>query len=492
MWTARLRHTPRGPAAALAVALLAVELLAGVQAYLSQTVLPLVADELGGRSLYGAVGVAGQATLFLTLPLGGWLLTRYRVGPLLLWGTALSALGSVLCALAPTMLVFVVGTGVRGLAAGALATVSMGAVSRGLPPRLRQLVLGGMAGTWVLSSLAGPIYAGWVSATLGWRWAMVLYLPVLVLVRLLVIRSLPPRHEGATPTTAPLTWSLVLALGAVVLAVPAGRWSLLLVVVGTALLILAARRLLPDGTLTAIPGRPAALAALAVVSGAYFGSTSILAVVAHDAFGLSAAALGTVIAAPAFVWAWVGLWCGAHPAASRRTFRRRSHGAAISLAAGVVTLTLTVHLAPSAGAALVGLGAGAAACGLGMGLVYADLLGVCLTEAPDGITGDAAAAAVVLAEVIGTALTTTVALTWLGTGFGLVEDVRARAGAVHPVLFVVVLALPVLLRRAAAAVDHPGAGRASRLNPPARSGGRSPRPGCPRPRARGRGTVRAR
>ena len=65
----------------LALAVLVVELLAGMQVYLNQTVLPLLATEMDARNTYGLVTAAAQVPSFLTMPLGGAMLTRWRPLP---------------------------------------------------------------------------------------------------------------------------------------------------------------------------------------------------------------------------------------------------------------------------------------------------------------------------------------------------------------------------------------------------------------------------
>ena len=64
-----------------ALAVLVVELLAGMQIYLNQTVLPLLATEMGARNAYGLVTAAAQVPAFLTMPLGGAMLARWRPSP---------------------------------------------------------------------------------------------------------------------------------------------------------------------------------------------------------------------------------------------------------------------------------------------------------------------------------------------------------------------------------------------------------------------------
>ncbi len=433
----------------LALSLLAVELLAGMQTYLSQTVLPLMAGELAGAHLYGVLNAASQAAMFLTMPLGGWLLSRSRIGPLLLWLTLGTVVGAGLCALAVSMPMFIAGSVVRALAGGSLATVSMGAVSRGMPPRYRQLVLAGMSGVWVISSLAGPVYAVAVSAVLGWRWAMIIYLPLLLLVRLMIARHMPPQpDESGTRRPPPWRWSIALSAGALLLSIPAGVWSTVGIVVGGLLMLRAGHALLPPGSLRGRPGRPAVLSALLVTTGVYFGAVTVLSVVAHDGFGLQAHQFGFIIAAPGLIWAIFGLWCGAHPA--KHNFRRRMLTGGSAAAAGVVVLLVTTVIVRTPDQGWIGLLIGAGILGMGMGTVYPDLLGRCLTapDPDDGISQDHMAAAVILAEAIGTALITTIAYAWLGTGFGLSNDPQHRAQLLYAGL--IPLAALMIQRLAAA------------------------------------------
>lgn len=437
----------------LAAALLTVELLAGMQTYLSETVLPLVAVDLDGRGWYGILNAAGQAALFLTIPLGGWLLTRVPIGRLFLSLTLVTVVGAVLGASAQAMWVFVAGDVLRSLAAGALATVSMGAISRGFPPRYRQLVLAGMSGVWVVSSLAGPAYAATVSSVLGWRWAMLMYLPLLILARAMIVRHLPPREQEVPRARAPWGWALVLSAGALALALPVGTWSPLAVAAGGALLLRSASRLLPRGSLGGVPGRPAALAALFATTGVFFGATIVLSVVAHDAFGLAAHEFAYLIAAPGFTWALTGLWSGARPAEGP-AFGRRILGGGVLISLGVVALLLTTLLSTGQEQAWAGMLAGGSVAGLGMGMIYPDLLGRCFTppEGGDGIDEDHMAASVILAEAIGTTLVLAVAFSWLGTGFGLVADQTERPWLLYTGL--VLLLMPMLQR-----LRHAGADR---------------------------------
>ena len=345
----------------LALSLLAVELVAGMQTYLSQTVLPLAAEDLDGVRLYGVVNAAADAALFLTLPLGGALLSRYRIGPLMPVLTLVTVVGATLCALSTSM-------------------------------------------------------------------------PVLFAARMMIARYVPARQQQDAAEKVPLGWAAVLALGAVVLSLPLGVWSVVAIVVGGAAML------------------RAALSALLVTTAVFFGAADVLAVVSHDAFDLGAAQFAVVIAAPSFVWALAGLWCGSHPAAGAE-FRRRVLLGGGATAAGVAALLVTTAVVGPGRQVLWALAISAAVLGLGMGLVYPDLLGRCFTEpgGGDGISGDHMAASVVMAEAVGTTLVTTIAFTWPGTGFGQVAAPDHRAQTLYAALLVLTPLVLVQLARSARA-----------------------------------------
>lgn len=400
----------------LAAALLALELLAGMQTYLLATVVPLVAADLHAHQYYGVITGAAQVAMFVTMPLGPWLLRRVPVDRLLLLLTAAVIAGGVVSAVAPDVTVFVAGRVLTGLASGALAAVSLGALVSVLPAAWRRMVLAGYNLMWVATSLVGPLYAGWVATALGWRWALVLYLPLLLVARAVVARQLRGTMGGGAEEPLPLVWALALAAGVAALslvgvrALPLG--AVVLVGAGGAVVALvAAARLLPAGVLVARRGRPAPLATMGLVTGAFFGAEAIVAIVVHDVLGGDTRAVAVVLGVSTLAWALVGLWTARRPASAPRAYARRSALGAALLVAGLVAMAV----APSTGGVPL-LGAGWAVAGIGIGLVYLDSLNqaVEVPQEADGVAPARAAAAVLLAEAVATAITSTVAAAVLG------------------------------------------------------------------------------
>lgn len=396
----------------LAMALLAVELVAGIQSYITSTIIPLMASDLHAQNEYGLVTGAGQVAMFLTMPLGRYLLARYPAGRLLTWFTLLTIIGAVVSAIAPTIEVFITGRIMVGLAAGALITVSMGVIVSHLDSAWRQLVLAGYAAMWVVTSLVGPFYASWVSALLDWRWAMVLYLPLLIVARLLVIRQLPktPPEDDRSPLDIPSTLMLAGGIALISVLASVGPWWPILGISGTVLTVIAAHRILPKGTFRWRPGRPSAIALLGTLCGIYFGAASIITIVAHDTLKFGPVLIGVLLMTGGLCWAIIGLLCGKWPATTDQSFKRRVHSGTILLLCGLLTIVFAV-IAISGLMETVMFILGWSFVGSGMGLCYLSTLSRIVEPpgAPDGISAAHAAASTVIVEAITTAILSTAA-----------------------------------------------------------------------------------
>ncbi len=441
--TTRLGH--------LALAMLAVELMAGMQTYLNQTVLPLMATDLGARERYGLVTAAAMVPTFLTMPLGGVMLQRWRADRLMTVLTTVLVAGAVVGALAPSVGTYVLGEVLRGLAAGALATVSTGVLVAGLPDAWRRLFLAASAAMWILSSLVGPVYASVLSSAWSWRWALVGYVPALVLARLVMAREIRGLLVRGDVNAPPWAAALVLAGGvAVIGTVPSSvTWFWPAAAIGLGAIAWACGQVFPSGSMRLAPGRPAAVTTLAWVCAAYFALDFLISPAAHDVLGLGPTAVGWALSTNGLAWSAVAMWCGARPAREGRRYLRRGIVGALAFATGAGLLALALG-------ALVPwwfLHLGWTVAGTGMGLVHQDTMIRCVTDPielggrPDGITQSTAATAVTVAgnaggAALGTLVTAAVAPTAAGVETGIVVPVVAVLG--------LMLALTPLLSRHAA------------------------------------------
>ena len=453
------REAPPGPSLGallgsrtghLALAVLVVELLAGMQVYLNQTVLPLLATEMGARNAYGLVTAAAQVPAFLTMPLGGAMLTRWRPARLMTVLTTLLVSGAVVGVLAPNVEVYVLGEILRGLAAGALATATMGVMVTGLPDAWRRLCLAGGSGMWVVAALAGPVYASGVSASWGWRWSLVLYLPVLIAARAVMAGQIHDlRLDEETDHDETVPWLPALAMAAGVALIGALRasspWFWPGVGVGTALVLWSCSCVLPDGTLRLVPGRRAGIATLLWVCAFFLTLDYLVAPSAHDVLGLTPTQTGWALTAGGIGWSAVAIACGARPAREPQAYRRRTILAAVFFVAGTMLMVVTVLEK----ADWWGLPVGYGVASIGMGLTHLDTMNRIVTDPaePDGITHAQAATAVTIAGAAGGAVLGTATTAFVAPAAAGVETSR-----LWPTLVLLaggLLLTPLLARRAA-------------------------------------------
>ncbi len=427
----------------LALALLTIEAIAGMQASVTATVTPLMAADFDAQRFYGFVEGAPLAATFLTMPLGSRLLGRLPAGRLLGIFTVVTVIGGVISALAPDVAVFATGRVVSGLAAGALATVSMSALITAMPRQWRQMVLAGYSAMWVITSLIGPAYAAWISGTVGWRWSLVAYLPILVLARLVVAHQLPRHPVGRPDDSFGFRGAVVLAAAVAVTTLTAllpTPWSVLIALVALIVGVLAAAPMLPAGVLRAQPGRPAAIAVLGLLTGAYFGASAVVTILAHDLLHFTVGQIGVLLLAGGLGWAVTGVFTARWPATGP-TYRRRGLLGITLLVVGLITMWSAVAIHASIPGLYI---AGWTVTGVGMGLIYLDTINTIVEDppTPDGISPVAAGSATVVVEQSATALAGTAVATAVAA---LITSHAAPGITASPLLFLIAAALLIAI-----------------------------------------------
>lgn len=437
-------------AATLAVALLVVELVAACQSYLTTTITPLMAGDLQAQDGYGLLVASTEAAMFLTMPLGAALLSRWPAARMLVWLTPVVVLGGVLSAIAPTFTLFLSGRVLAALAAGALMTVSLSALATSLPPAWRRLVLAGYALVWLVASVVGPVYAGWASSALGWRWALVAYLPLFLVARAVVIVRLRQLDRAEQGGREPLGLLPAIGLAGGITLVSAWGTSLpgsLVAAGGVVLVLVAAARILPVGSLVARRGRPAAILLMGLLCAVYFGGHAVVAITAHDLLGRDAGDLALLLGAGGAAWSVLGVVCGRWPARRASAYRWRVAGSAALLATGFAVLALS--LVPGVGGGWALHLVGWTLSGAGMGLSYVDTLNRVLDEPvePDGISTSVAAQALVMAEAIGTALVATATAAAIAWVVGAPDERMVASAGVYGALGLLALLMVPLARR---------------------------------------------
>lgn len=390
------------------------------------TILPTVVRHLDGWALFGAATGAPLVTFTVaTAWSGGWT-DRRGPRPVLLSGLAAFVLAQAVCALAPSMTVFVAGRALSGVAEALVDTSLMVLVAQALPAALRAKVFASFAAAWVLPSLLGPSVAGALDALSGWRSVFLGPLLVVPAALVLVRPALRRSHAGDTgagdaASGARVGASLLLAAGLAVttfsaplLSDPSQRWTGVLVIAGGVLLVVAgAARALPRGTARLARGVPAVVGIRLLVAVAFTGVGAVIPLMLVSTHGASTAVAGVSLSVTGAMWA-LGSWCSSTERVQRRldgVARVRLGGLLVAVGAtGPVLIALdAVGLVPG----MVGW----ALAATGMGVLSPTLSTELLRLAPAAQQGRASAAQ-------GLAVSTGVALQT-----GLVGAVVAWRGA---------------------------------------------------------------
>lgn len=404
------------------VGVVVLEFAAAVATLVVTTLLPVVARDLDAADQL-AVLVSGSAVgLFTAMAVAAAILDRVGGRLALAIGLAMTLVGGAWTVTAGSAWSFAGGRFVTGFAAGLLAVFGVAAAIKHLDERIRLRVIAASTAMWIVPGLIGPTATVGLEHLVGWRWSILLPIPIVLLGRLLVVRTAPRSESAVRGTSRPVRRTLLVPLGVAgfVALTEAGLWTVALPALGLAVVGFAA--LMPSGTLRLRRGSPSALAGLTLFGAGYFGATSLVTLALTDGLGASLAQAGWALGAAPVAWALTTL------AIPKLRDRGRAPGPAVGFAAttlGVVAtgfLLLTGAPYPLALIAWTAVGAGV---GGAYPVLYlrattpdrstdANALAsaVITTESFGGLVGSAAGGAVISATLGGGVSS--------GTGYGLV------------------------------------------------------------------------
>jgi EmrB/QacA subfamily drug resistance transporter len=193
-----------------------------------------------GRAYGDVENLAWIVTAYLlaataVTPLYGKLADIHGRRPVLLIGIAIFVIGSVACALSPTMPALIAARALQGLGGGGLIALSQTIVGDAVSPRERGRYQGYFGAVFAISSIAGPVLGGVFSEHLHWSLIFWINVPFGLLSFFVTGRALRrlPRHErphkldllGAGLMVA-ATVALLLALNWGGLRYPWGSWQI--------------------------------------------------------------------------------------------------------------------------------------------------------------------------------------------------------------------------------------------------------------------------
>ncbi|MCV7350170.1 DHA2 family efflux MFS transporter permease subunit [Mycobacterium parmense] len=175
------RDYPDGLDAAL-LRISGVCILATVMAILDVTVVSVAQrtfiEQFGSTQAVVAWTMTGY-TLALTavIPVTGWAADRFGTKRLFIWSVLAFTLGSLLCAVAPGILMLIVFRVVQGIGGGMLLPLGFIILTREAGPRRLGRLMSILSIPMLLAPIGGPILGGWLIDLTGWRWIFLINLP---------------------------------------------------------------------------------------------------------------------------------------------------------------------------------------------------------------------------------------------------------------------------------------------------------------------------
>jgi len=201
-------------------------LLATLDSTIVAPALPTIGSALGGADFLPWIVSAYFLTSTAATPLYGKLSDIHGRRPVLLAALALFLVGSVACALSPSMAVLILARAAQGIGGGGLMALAQTVVADIAAPRERAQYTVYISTVWATSSIAGPALGGFLAQHMSWTVIFWLNLPIgaiafVVCERLL--RDLPQTRRphrldwlgGALVVGATVALMLMLTLGGV-------------------------------------------------------------------------------------------------------------------------------------------------------------------------------------------------------------------------------------------------------------------------------------
>ncbi|MFE6860203.1 MDR family MFS transporter [Nocardia sp. NPDC057668] len=372
-------RSERGPI--LAAIMLATSLVALDSTIIATAVLTIT-DQLGGFSQFPwlfSIYLLAQA---VTVPIYGKLADMLGRKPVMLFGIAVFALGSLLCGLATSMLGLIIFRAVQGIGAGAVGPMSITIAGDLYTLAERAKVQAYLASVWAMSSVLGPLLGGVFSEYISWRWIFLVNLPLAAVAGWMILRKFtevaPRRSHRIDYAGAGL---LTLGAGALILALLEGgqawAWnspvSLALFVGGALVLVLfglverrAANPILPLWVLTRRVLVASSLVSL-LVGAILLGLTSYVPTFAQGVLGTGALVAGLTVGALTLGWPLMASQAG--KIYLRIGFRRTAVIGSSLAAIGAASLLLV-----DSDSGLLRVALGCFVVGMGMGLVASPTL----------------------------------------------------------------------------------------------------------------------
>ncbi|MEU9573078.1 MFS transporter [Streptomyces massasporeus] len=205
------RPATTGRRGAVVAALMLSMALAALDATIVSTAVPQIVGDLGGFSVFSWLFSGYLLAVTVTLPVYGKLSDTFGRKPVLIAGSVVFLLGSLLCAVAWNMGALIAFRVVQGLGGGALQGTVQTLAADLYPLKDRPKIQSKLSTVWAVSAVAGPGLGGVLAAYADWRWIFLINLPIGAVALWLIVHHLHEPEREATPH-ARVDWAGALAV----------------------------------------------------------------------------------------------------------------------------------------------------------------------------------------------------------------------------------------------------------------------------------------
>jgi EmrB/QacA subfamily drug resistance transporter len=150
-----------------------------LDATILNTALPAIAHSLDRSPLAMQSAVISYTlTVAMLIPVSGWLADRFGTRRVFILAVSLFTLGSLLCALSPTLSVLVTSRVIQGIGGAMMMPVARLALLRAYPRSELLPVLNFVTMPGLVGPIMGPLLGGWLVTYATWHWIFLINIPI--------------------------------------------------------------------------------------------------------------------------------------------------------------------------------------------------------------------------------------------------------------------------------------------------------------------------
>jgi EmrB/QacA subfamily drug resistance transporter len=169
--------------------------------------------EFGSTQAVVAWTMTGYTLALATvIPITGWAADRFGTKRLWMGSVLAFTLGSLLCAMAPSILLLILFRVVQGIGGGMLIPLGFMILTRVAGPRRLGRLMAVLGIPMLLGPIGGPILGGWLIGAFSWPWIFLINLPF-GLVAIVLAANVFPKDRPTPSETFDLIGALLLSPG---------------------------------------------------------------------------------------------------------------------------------------------------------------------------------------------------------------------------------------------------------------------------------------